>query len=337
MDPLTVADETAKAQVHAKHGVDGKRNLLEVDFPRPRDQQTVFYLAYGSNLAAETFRGRRNIHPLSAVNVVIPSLRLSFDLPGIAYSEPCFANSATRDGYEAPSSQRPSRIRGTSSTSPPYHKDRWRKGLVGVAYELTPSDYAHVLATEGGGSAYQDVVVDCFVLPKGTDVVPEVPTTVLLKAHTLLAPARERAIRPDPSYAQPSARYLKLITDGAMENELPSEYREFLAQIRPYRITTRRQKVGQYLFIAMWTPVIGIIIRLIAIFSNKNGKAPQWLADLASLIFSATWNSYDGFFFHIFGDGERTEGEGPEVVSRAWHINKGSEAESLVEKNSDCV
>ena len=98
---------------------------------------TILYLAYGSNLCAETFKGRRGIKPLSAVNVHVPSLDLTFDLPGIPYTEPCFAN--TR--YHLP----------PSHSDSDYHKDRWHKGLIGVVYEVTPEDYRTIIATEGGG------------------------------------------------------------------------------------------------------------------------------------------------------------------------------------------
>ncbi|KAI7198557.1 hypothetical protein KC316_g11445 [Hortaea werneckii] len=60
-------------------------------------KESVLYLAYGSNLSNETFRGNRGIKPLSQINVQVPSLRLTFDLPGIPYAEPCFANSGSRD------------------------------------------------------------------------------------------------------------------------------------------------------------------------------------------------------------------------------------------------
>ncbi|KAL8636113.1 MAG: hypothetical protein Q9228_006458, partial [Teloschistes exilis] len=45
-------------------------------------EKTYLYLAYGSNLAASTFQGARGIRPLAALNVVVPELVLTFDLPG---------------------------------------------------------------------------------------------------------------------------------------------------------------------------------------------------------------------------------------------------------------
>ena len=292
---------------------------------QPREKQpTIFYLAYGSNLAKETFEGKRKIRPISAVNVVVPSLRLAFNLPGIPYSEPCFANSATRPGYDPPGPpplDEKAQLLAEVTSRPSYQKDRWQKGMVGVAYELTLPDFAQVIRTEGGGAAYQDVVVECNLLPKGTQNVPEEPTTECLKVHTLFAkPTSEpgdglRLARPDPSYAQPSARYLKLLTDGAKEHDLPAEYQKYLQQIRPFRITTRRQMVGKAIFASTWVPIVMFIFTITRLFTHKDGTAPKWVVFLTSLVFRSAWTGYDGFFKPTFGEGERTEGEGPDSTA----------------------
>lgn len=262
--------------------------------------KTVLYLAYGSNLCDETFRGARGIRPLSQVNVLVPSLRLTFDLPGIPYKEPCFANTALR----IPDAQ-------------DYHKNRWHKGLVGVVYEVTLTDYAHIIATEGGGSAYDDILVDCYVLP-ASDTVPTSPASKPFKAHTLFAPvidsssgvrSTDRASRPDPSYAQPSARYLKLITDGATERKLPAEYQAYLHGIRSYTITTKKQETGKMIFLAIWMPIVTLIFTLARQLQDKKGRSPAWFAQLSAIIFAAMWMSYDSVFKGLFGDGERTIGD----------------------------
>jgi hypothetical protein len=271
--------------------------------------KTILYLAYGSNLSAETFKGARGIVPISAVNAHIPSLSLTFDLSGIPYTEPCFANTKYRD----PSTDVPKHGE--------YHKDRWHKGLIGVVYEVTPEDYRTIIATEGGGASYQDVVVPCYTLPSGGTIVDPHPSGTPFNAHTLLQPrhepeeSKERRIvktadgrlpRPDPSYAQPSARYLKLITDGAEEHSLPSEYMAFLYNIRPYTITTQKQKLGQALILAVWFPIIMSLFGLGKTLADEDGKIPEWLANLLGLVFNALWLGYDQFFKDIFGDGERT-------------------------------
>jgi hypothetical protein len=292
-------------------------NLHELAHPKSSKEKTVLYLAYGSNLSAETFLGKRGIRPLSQVNVVVPSLKLTFDLPGVPYKEPCFAN--TR--YITPSDPRHDAT--SSPRSYDYHKDRWQKGLVGVVYEVTLPDYAHIIATEGGGSGYQDIVIDCYELPSSTSTVPLHPSSAPFKAHTLFAPATDgagqpgRLSRPDPAYAQPSGRYLKLITDGAREHGLPLEYREYLAQIRPYTMTSARQRIGGVTFLAFWAPFIMFLFGISRLVADKDGRVPKWVIPISEAIFGGMWWTYDRVYKGMFGDGERTQGQDEEEVVRA--------------------
>lgn len=276
------------------------RALLPSDIDSVSEKgKTVLYLAYGSNLCVETFREKRGIKPLSQINVLVPSLRLTFDLPGVPYIEPCFANSAMRN---------PDAVDNED-----YHKDRWKKGLVGCVYEVTPSDYARIIATEGGGAGYQDILVECYPLPEG-DTVPEKPTTQRFLAHTLFAPPKKSHARPDPSYAQPSARYLNLITTGASELALPREYQAYLNEIWTYTITTKRQQMGKVLFASIWWPFLQLLLALNAKFQDSKGRSPSWLAQLTAVMFLSIWRCYDGAFKQAFGDGERTQGD--EALSR---------------------
>ncbi|KAI9745727.1 MAG: hypothetical protein M1818_001263 [Claussenomyces sp. TS43310] len=283
--------------------------LADIEAPTSDSQKTdtVLYLAYGSNLSAGTFRGVRGIQPLSQINVLVPELQLSFDLPGIPYNEPCFANTRYRSDAGG---DKPAIGNG-------YHKDRWHKGLVGVVYEVTKADYVTIITTEGSSSAYQDVVVECFEIPAGTKITDPNPSTSSFKAHTLYAPYEAPSEprlppgsgrgRPDPSYAQASSRYLKLITDGAEEHDLPQDYRDFLYDLRPYSVTSSRQKMGQTIFLTTWMPFILAIFIWSRQLADKKGRAPAWLATLSGWIFAAMWASYDAVFKPIFGDGERTE------------------------------
>jgi hypothetical protein len=267
-------------------------------------KETLLYLAYGSNLCCETFRKKRGIKPVSQINVVVPELVLTFDLPGLPYSEPCFANTRYR---QAPGPGK------SSQGGPDGGRDeaRWHKGLVGVVYEVTLADYAHIIATEGGGASYKDVLVDCYALSKHANAaVPMNPSGTPFKAHTLLAPAPTtgsgRRLRPNPDYAQPSPRYLKLITDGADELALPNEYQSYLHSLHSYRMTTTEQRLGQFIFLSIWVPLVAFIFGAGRIFADKNGRYPAWLAILSAIIFGSMWASYDSFFKGLFGDGERT-------------------------------
>ena len=291
---------------------------------------TVLYLAYGSNLSNETFRGKRGIKPLSQTNVQVPSLRLTFDLPGIPYTEPCFANSGKRDPENDPpgkdgsidSENEKTPLLAVKAQRQDYIKDRWHKGLIGVVYEVTAQDYAHIIATEGGGSSYHDILVDChaFASPDLSAPVPQNPILPPFKAHTLFAPATPsgeeppkdggRFSRPDTGYAQPSARYLKLITDGAAECGLPYEYQDYLHSLRPYTITSAKQRIGQFVYVSIWVPFVFLVFAMGRMFRDEKGRNPQWLTQLTGAIFTAAWASYDSFFEPMFGDGERSIPDG---------------------------
>lgn len=300
-----------------------------------KQNATVNYLAYGSNLSRETFLDRRGIRPISQINVFVPSLRLTFDLPGIPYVEPCFANTFRRSPHDSSLNEGPNEKSHLVFRKPEYHKERWHKPLVGVLYTLTSEDYARVIATEGGGAAYHDITIPCYPLAPNSPSVPSEPdqNAKAVVGHTLLAPTPAppsepgdpppkkppsegggRYARPDPNYAQPSSRYLKLITDGAEQHSLPVEYRRYLSQIRSYRATTQGQRLGAFVYGKMWAPIIMFVFQLQSLLKDKDGKSPDWVQVLAGVLFAAVWQSYDGFFFDLFGGGERTIGEGPELA-----------------------
>ncbi|ESZ91010.1 hypothetical protein SBOR_8614 [Sclerotinia borealis F-4128] len=301
--------------------------LLRPSSSYGEEPTTVLYLAYGSNLSAETFKGKRGIKPLSAVNVHIPAIDLTFDLAGIPYTEPCFANCQFKGNQSDP------------PRSKDYHKTRWHKGLIGVVYEVTLDDYRTIVATEGGGASYKDELVQCFVLPDGSKIVDPNPSGTPFQAHTLLCPFNDkdpsRVTRPDPNYAQPSARYLKLITDGAEEHNLPEEYIDYLRGIRSYTATTPRQKMARIFLMAALLPMIMGVFGLGKLFADKNGKIPDWLAHIMGALFRYVWAAYDGGLKDVFGDGERTmEGDGDGELGetdldRRWDEKKMSHSSKI--------
>jgi hypothetical protein len=306
----------------------------------PIKPKTVLYLAYGSNMCAETFLGSRGIRPLSQVNVSAPALDLTFDLPGMPYREPCFANTALRKLPGKPPKFPPEipsppaaqdEDKGDSRNGPTRRPPVWNRGLYGVVYEVTAEDYAHIVATEGAGASYHDILVPCLILPPSMRV-PEKPTIPVppkpFLAHTLYAPRLpdvpdnntnnktnwltrllSPVRRPQPDYAQPSARYLKLLTDGAREHELPQDYQAYLAALQPYTVTTPRQRWGGELFIAFWSPFVILMMMAGRAFADKRGRSPAWIVSATTVVFNLMWLSYDCVGKRLFGDGERTEEE----------------------------
>ncbi|KAI0594109.1 hypothetical protein F4775DRAFT_596602 [Biscogniauxia sp. FL1348] len=340
------------------------------------ETDTVLYLAYGSNLSAETFLGMRGIRPLSQVNVSAPAFDLTFDLPGLPYQEPCFANTAPRkipkppvpipipgdppkfppsppvsvgldgEGESASDSETSSLLPSQLPLLPALPGGpTWSKGLYGVVYEVTPEDYAKILATEGGGASYRDVLTPCLAFPPAMHVpekppIPELPKPFL--AHTLYAPRLPdvpssppsdgdedgdgdgdddpdkdkkkswlaRLLlpprRPSPDYAQPSPRYLKLICDGAREHALPDEYQTYLASLAAYRRTTWRQEVGRFLFLALAALPMALLLVLSRAFADEKGNVPRRLGLATTVLMNLLWVLYDAVFRPVFGEGERT-------------------------------
>jgi hypothetical protein len=276
-----------------------------LNYPLPA---TVLYLAYGSNLCHETFQGRRKIRPLSAVNVVVPELELVFDLPGLPYLEPCFANSVRKGTVNAPH---------PNLESSPYEEDGRKElmsllpsrnesnALIGVVYEVTAADYARIIATER--PTYTDVVVTCDPLPTPQTSSVGKSLTENFKAHTLLAP--ESDLRPPrrASPPQPSLRYLTLCRNGAAEHSLPESWQSYLNHLQHYEATLIRQKIGRFVFIATWAPSVLLSFGISRLLGDKKGNAPKWVKSLTNLVFKAMWRSYDYFFIHVFGNGERIE------------------------------
>ncbi|KAF3926481.1 hypothetical protein AA313_de0207930 [Arthrobotrys entomopaga] len=234
-------------------------------FPSPNFKENIRYLAYGSNLSAETFLGKRGIKPQSQVNVRVPSLTLTFDLAGVPYKEPRFANVRARETGD--------------------------QELIGVVYEVTPEDYRTILTTEGG---YNVIKVSCIPLTP----VEGIET---FEANTLIIPPKLTRQYHD---GVPSLRYLNLLLHGANEHGLPEEYQNYIAKTGYYDASTRRQKLGTAAVLLTALPVILLLFALRSLLSDKEGKAPEWFNTLQRQCFARIWAIYDHLWKPLFGDGE---------------------------------
>ena len=273
------------------------------------------YLAYGSNLCSGTFRRNRGIKPLSCRNVVVPELELVFSVPGIPYDEPCFASTSLKISDSLSTDTKmtagPDRNSGLKPTAAAWDDGKrtatalgWSKHLVGVVYEISAEDYAHIVATEGVD--YGDVEVSCYSLDRDEICVPENPEGLSFKAHSLCAKSSHRVQTRRNGLAQPSQRYLNIIVEGAREHQLPQDYRRWLERLQPYTITSWRQKVGKALFAIAWAPMLVIAVILERMTINRKGKVPSVVELLVRKQSEAMWFTYDWGFRQLWGDGEAT-------------------------------
>jgi len=152
--------------------------------------ELVWYFAYGSNVQSATLRGRRGIDYRRAVPVRVPGWRLVFDKPSIIPEVPHgFANIRPEAGAVT----------------------------IGVAFEMTAGDLAHVELSEGVGFGnYARVMVE--VAPLAS--LPDGPRI----AASLTSERRSPTCRP-------STRYMDIVIAGALEHALPDEHVAFLRAV----------------------------------------------------------------------------------------------------------
>ena len=151
---------------------------------------TLWYFAYGSNLETATFCGRRGIAFQRAVPVRAPGWRLVFDKPTVLPT-----------GHSV----------ATIVLEPAAH-------AVGVAYEVSEGDLAHVEFTEGVGFGnYRRVSL----------------TVEPLRPGCLRGPTAAVSLSSDDRDAAlcPSHRYMGMVIAGAIEHGLPAEHLAFLRAV----------------------------------------------------------------------------------------------------------
>lgn len=114
----------------------------------------VWYLAYGSNLSSSKFVNDRGIVPLQSQIVRVPGYNLSMTAAGLPYREPSFASIH----HTVPNGNIIEKVHGEAHGSDVQMQEH-AVTLLGTAYLVTPEQYKHVLASEGGGIAYREAEV----------------------------------------------------------------------------------------------------------------------------------------------------------------------------------
>jgi len=238
---------------------------------------------------------RRGIKPLHSLVVHVPTLKLVFDLAALPYFEPRMANVC--------------QITAPSATPSAPFLHQWDdpttsdelKGLIGVVYYITMEDLARVYATEGGGSSYDLVDVDCWSIPKDDDLDKK-PKKVIAKVLIVRQKTRMRSV---PGQASP--RYLNILRKGARENNLPPSYIAYLDGLQHYQKTSVRQWTGGILLGLVCAPIFLAIFTVARILRDNEGRSPGWLQTLIIRVVHSVWLVHDTVWKPIFGDGERTE------------------------------
>ncbi|KAF9122749.1 hypothetical protein BGW39_009531 [Mortierella sp. 14UC] len=300
--------------------------------------ETIWYLAYGSNMSPKVLTESRKIHPLETKRVRVPGYWLSMDLGGIPFSEPCFASilkmdrSRMRERDYAEEVHRRCRVgqvfvwndddeleadgdredggkRREEESYPPM--------LHGVVYRITMEDWDLIVHSEGGWGhdvpiGYDTTHIPCMVY----DTHEQISARVLL--------ARPKSLHPN---GQPSLRYKNLLTAGAQYHNLDPAYQASLARIVPYSCTSPKAQQARKVFRVFNLPLewtFKMIIRLnIARESKKDGEEeegqrqpPYWMAWLFDKTFRFSRLMHDWVLVPVVGCSGRCLEEGEIVVER---------------------
>ncbi|KAI8632615.1 hypothetical protein F5Y19DRAFT_462502 [Xylariaceae sp. FL1651] len=248
----------------------------------PPPTEPVWYLAYGSNLASSKFVSDRGIVPKDVRVVSIRGFTLAMDSAGFPYSEPSFAS-----------------IRPLDMNAYPKEIE-----LLGTAYLVSPEQYTRIIASEGGGIAYREAEVQATVIQGNTEKL----SLDAASQETMIARSLITVIvrRPDP---RPSARYLKLITEGAAEAKYPEYYQQYLKSLFSYHPPTRvYRRFGAWIFLSLWVPIMALMEKLtkisIRLKGDKQGTAPDLVIWLVRTMMLLMWWHHDRIHAPIWGRGD---------------------------------
>ncbi|KAF9123852.1 hypothetical protein BG015_005234 [Linnemannia schmuckeri] len=277
--------------------------------------ETIWYLAYGSNMEPKVFSGRRKIQPLESHVVTVPNYWLSFDIGGIPFVEPCFASILKMDHSRMHQKEYALEVHSRTMHGREFvwdesHPEKsYPPVLQGVAHKITLRDWQLVIQSEGGWghdvpTGYNQIQVDC------------VRHDSKEKLRAFVLESRPVSVK---SHCQPSARYKNLLTSGAAHHKLDPSYQNYLANIVPYECTGVRSKIARVLFTLINSPMI--LMFAVIVLRNRGKPVEQhtrppywaaWVFDKAGRL-SATIHDY--MVAPIFGSG-RCSSPQQQVITR---------------------
>ncbi len=170
-----------------------------------RDGESVVYNFAFGSNLLQEKMTSRGIAPLNACKAILHDWELTFNQLGFPPVEPSFANVVRNEG---------------SSTH-------------GILYELTVKDFVVLWRGEGSGQWYDTELVTA----RGYDGTTYQNTVVFTCKHSKLTK--------NGKSSPPSARYMKMLLDGAAEVGLSDEYQK---KLNSMPISPHPSALAQYLF-----------------------------------------------------------------------------------------
>jgi hypothetical protein len=161
------------------------------------------------------------------------------------------------------------------------------------------------------------------------DVVVKPLLDLTDEKSTIQCKSLETRIPRETPHPLPSARYMSLVRNGAVDHQFPDKYLKYLNDLPIYTISTWRTEVGRILFLLIWLPVVFFIF---AMRSRSNyGEVPKWLKKFQEWTFSSMWSMHDGYFSRIFGRGDIVSEKNSSLKGRVMESLKGDYVDVFLE------
>ncbi|KAJ2477228.1 hypothetical protein IWW56_004464 [Coemansia sp. RSA 2131] len=251
-------------------------------------------------MSTKVLSGRRNVHPVQALPVIVPGYELTFDMAGVPYWEPGFGaiqpiDKGIIDTMQVRADDKvvaedspllPVIERGTTSTS----GNRVGSPLHCVAFQITQHELEHIVNTEGG-SGNPDFGYKLVSIPCETYGGQPLVGMTLINSEIIA------------TGLHPSPRYLGILLEGADEHGLELEYVARLNSITPFVAQTLGQKVAKYLTLVMFLPVFLPVVACAVAALVFNVKTPRVMAVYNEWVVRGLWGVHACVFAPVFGRG----------------------------------
>jgi len=213
-----------------------------------KNNQPIHYFGLGSNMSRKKIENRglngTSIEILNMEAAVVPNYRLAFNMRGFPPLEPGMGSLEPVE---------------TDSTRILSYKDAECHGAL---VKISPENYEKLMKSEGVGNengadqGYDEIIVEAYPYGSNTnddgdrEKKREPILAVALRARPHLR------LNFDPC---PSARYMKILKEGASELKLTPSYQEFLARIPVQQMSTWQKE--QAIYSIMFTISLSIVLK----------------------------------------------------------------------------
>jgi hypothetical protein len=196
--------------------------------------------------------------------------------------------------------------------------------VIGVAYLITQDQYIHVIASEGGGTVYQDLCLSgepvgghdsekvggvCIrVRTLGSAIVrhpPPAPSQRYMVSIALLCPYFA-----DMGFIALTLLIVEfypqnIVKGGGNEAHLPLEYQRYLSNISVFNPPgSKWSRLGASIFVFLCGPVMLALEKLTTKSIQADGNAQSWVRSLVRWTMYIIWVVHDYLFAPIFGRGD---------------------------------